>query len=67
MIRHWRVDGIVCARLKFCDHWAGFRKLLTDTLPEEGVPVLDLEREYATTGSGQIRTRVQAFLEMIRP
>lgn len=34
-------------------------------IPEE-IPLLDLEREYQTTGSGQIRTRVQAFLEMIR-
>ncbi len=65
MIRDWRVDGIVCARLKFCDHWAGFTKLLTEALGREGIPLLDLEREYQTSGSGQIRTRVQAFLEMI--
>jgi benzoyl-CoA reductase/2-hydroxyglutaryl-CoA dehydratase subunit BcrC/BadD/HgdB len=65
MIRHWKVDGVVCARLKFCDHWAGFRKLATEALQQENVPVLDLEREYQTTQSGQIRTRVQAFLEMI--
>ncbi len=65
MIRDWRVDGVVCARLKFCDHWAGFRKLATEALQQDDIPVLDLEREYQTTGSGQIRTRVQAFLEMI--
>jgi benzoyl-CoA reductase/2-hydroxyglutaryl-CoA dehydratase subunit BcrC/BadD/HgdB len=67
MIRDWRVDGVVCARLKFCDHWAGFRNLLTEALRQIDVPVLELEREYQTTGSGQIRTRVQAFLEMLRP
>ena len=65
MIRNWRVDGVVCARLKFCDHWAGFRKLATEALQQDDIPLLDLEREYQTTGSGQIRTRVQAFLEMI--
>jgi benzoyl-CoA reductase/2-hydroxyglutaryl-CoA dehydratase subunit BcrC/BadD/HgdB len=65
MIRDWRVDGVVCARLKFCDHWAGFRKLATEALQQDDIPLLDLEREYQTTGSGQIRTRVQAFLEMI--
>lgn len=66
MIRDGRIHGVVCGRLKFCDHWAGFRKLLTGALQKQEVPVLDLEREYATRGSGQIRTRVQAFLEMIR-
>ncbi|MGW8321219.1 MAG: 2-hydroxyacyl-CoA dehydratase subunit D, partial [Thermodesulfobacteriota bacterium] len=65
VISEWRIDGIVCARLKFCDHWAGRRKRLTDRLCVDGVPLLDLEREYNTAGSGQIGTRVQAFLEML--
>ncbi len=64
-IRDWKVDGVVCARLKFCDHWAGRRQMLTGRLQEEGIPLLDLEREYSTAGSGQIGTRVQAFLEML--
>ena len=64
-IREWRIDGLVSARLKFCDHWAGRRKMLVDGLRPDGIPVLDLEREYNTAGSGQIGTRVQAFLEML--
>jgi benzoyl-CoA reductase/2-hydroxyglutaryl-CoA dehydratase subunit BcrC/BadD/HgdB len=66
IIHDWRVQGVICARLKFCDHWGGARKMLADELRKEGIPLLDLEREYATTGSGQINTRVQAFLEMLR-
>ncbi len=65
IISEWRIDGIVCARLKFCDHWGGRRKMLTDKLRHDGIPLLDLEREYNTAGSGQIGTRVQAFLEML--
>jgi len=62
----WRVKGVICARLKFCDHWAGGRKMLKDAMQRDnGLPLLDLEREYSTTGSGQISTRVQAFLEML--
>jgi len=64
-ISDWQVRGVVCARLKFCDHWGGQRKMLAEKLREEGVPLLDLEREYSTAGSGQIGTRVQAFLEML--
>ncbi len=65
MIDDWRVDAVICARLKFCDHWGGQRKLLAEELRKEKIPVLDLEREYNTAGSGQIATRVQAFLEML--
>jgi benzoyl-CoA reductase/2-hydroxyglutaryl-CoA dehydratase subunit BcrC/BadD/HgdB len=65
IISEWKIDGIICARLKFCDHWGGRRKMLADRLRDDGIPLLDLEREYSTSGSGQIGTRVQAFLEML--
>ncbi|RJP19767.1 MAG: 2-hydroxyacyl-CoA dehydratase [Candidatus Abyssobacteria bacterium SURF_5] len=65
IIQEWRVRAVVCARLKFCDHWAGERKMLSDEFHRDGVPLLDLEREYSTSGSGQISTRIQAFLEML--
>jgi len=61
-----KVQGIVYARLKFCDHFAGGRKLLADRLRQEhSVPVIELEREYNTTKSGQLSTRLQAFLELL--
>ena len=60
------VQGIVSARLKFCDHFAGGRKLLADRLrQDQSVPVIELEREYNTTKSGQLSTRIQAFLELL--
>ncbi|RPJ82729.1 MAG: 2-hydroxyacyl-CoA dehydratase, partial [Deltaproteobacteria bacterium] len=37
--------------------------LLASALRKKGVPVLCLEREYQMTGEGQIKTRVQAFIE----
>jgi benzoyl-CoA reductase subunit C len=60
------VQGIVVARLKFCDHFAGARKLLADQLrQDQSIPLIELEREYSTTRSGQLSTRIQAFLEML--
>lgn len=65
IIDEWGINGIVSARLKFCDHWGGHKKMLADELQGKNLPLLDLEREYSTKGSGQISTRVQAFLEML--
>lgn len=60
------VQGVVSARLKFCDHFAGGKKLLSDRLRQDhSIPVLELEREYNTVKSGQLSTRLQAFLEML--
>jgi len=38
---------------------------LRKKLREWGIPLLSLEREYALGGTGQLKTRVQAFLERI--
>ena len=66
MIEDFSVDGVVFARLKFCDHFAGMRKLLMDRLRKDNsIPVIELEREYTTVKSGQLSTRIQAFLELL--
>jgi len=61
--RRYRVHGIILEVMKFCDTWGVESSPLVEVLRQEGFPVLRLEREYALTGEGQLRTRVQAFLE----
>jgi bzd-type benzoyl-CoA reductase N subunit len=63
MLDTFKVDGVVFQRLKFCHLWGGEGYLLRRALRESGVPILSLEREYVLSGLGQLRTRVQAFLE----
>ena len=67
VIEEWNIQGIVNARVKFCDHWAAAGWILKKSLSQgnQKLPVLDLEREYNTVGSGQISTRLQAFLELL--
>jgi benzoyl-CoA reductase/2-hydroxyglutaryl-CoA dehydratase subunit BcrC/BadD/HgdB len=57
------VDGVIGQRIVFCDLWAGEIYMLNDDLKEAGIPFLKLDREYIMAGIGQVRTRVQAFLE----
>ena len=59
----YRVDGVVLEIMKFCDVWGVESSPLSAALREAGIPVLRLEREYALSGEGQVKTRVQAFLE----
>lgn len=63
MVRDWNADGIVGERIVFCQLW-GSEKVMTNLEAQEtGTPTLWLEREYLLGGTGQIKTRVQAFLE----
>jgi benzoyl-CoA reductase/2-hydroxyglutaryl-CoA dehydratase subunit BcrC/BadD/HgdB len=63
--REFRVDGIIYQRMRWCDLWGGAVLFLQKKFQEEGMPVLNLEREYALTGVGQLRNRVEAFLETL--
>ena len=62
-VREYKVDGVVLEILKFCDLWGVDSVPLVNALRKEGIPVLKLEREYRLSSEGQLRTRVQAFLE----
>jgi benzoyl-CoA reductase subunit C len=65
LIKEFAVDGIILYVYKYCDPF-GFevpaRKAYFDRL---GVPALYLEDEYSIGTIGRMRTRIQAFLEMI--
>jgi benzoyl-CoA reductase/2-hydroxyglutaryl-CoA dehydratase subunit BcrC/BadD/HgdB len=61
--RAFRAQGIIIQTMKFCDCWGIEGNVFLNNLREEGFPVLRLEREYALGGIGQMKTRIQAFLE----
>ena len=64
--REYKADGIIYQQMKFCDPWAYERMLGSHILREEyGYPVLAVDRPYTIGTSGQMRTRVQAFIESI--
>lgn len=65
MIKDFHIDGVILENLKFCDFWTGERFMTEKVFKELGVPLLSLEREYIPSGLGQMRTRVQAFLEVL--
>lgn len=63
MIEDFRVDGIIYQAIKFCDMYGIEPPIARANIEELGIPILFLDREYPLAGVGQMRTRVQAFLE----
>ena len=66
MAKEYKADGIIYQQMKFCDPWA-YEKMMGSTIlrDEYGWPVLSVDRPYSIGTSGQMRTRVQAFMESI--
>ena len=66
LAREYNADGIIYEQMKYCDYWGFERALASYVLNTEyGWPVLSIDRVYNNGYSGQLRTRVQAFVESL--
>ena len=66
LARQYEVDGVVHYNLQFCHTYANEAVRVEKVLEKEGIPLLRIETDYSDEDVGQLRTRVDAFLEMIR-
>lgn len=64
-IKAYKVQGIVYEVIKFCDTYGENVPLFRNFIKDLDIPVLQLSREYALSGVGQMKTRIQAFFESI--
>ncbi len=62
----FKVDGVVDYSLQFCGLYATESYLVRRELEARGIPFLHLETDYSELDYEQLRTRVEAFLEMLR-
>ncbi len=63
--RDFNVNGAILYILRFCDAHEFDAPDVRDYLLEAGLKVLHLEDDYSVGSIMQLRTRIQAFLEMI--
>ncbi|MEG1268409.1 MAG: 2-hydroxyacyl-CoA dehydratase family protein [Oscillospiraceae bacterium] len=62
----YHADGVIFEQIKFCDFWGFERALASNVIHDEyGLPVLSVDRPYMSRSSGQLRTRMQAFVESL--
>ena len=61
----YKVDGVIYYNLSFCHTYSVEYKKVEEALKKAGIPIMNIETDYSTEDSGQIKTRVEAFLEMI--
>ena len=65
MCKKYNVDGVVELVLQACHTFNVEATRMQEMCDEEGIPYMKLETDYSTTDSGQIETRLAAFLEML--
>ncbi len=65
MISESQVHGVLFNIIKFCEPELFDHRFLVKTLKQNRVPLLSLETELLPGISGQDRTRIEAFIEML--
>jgi benzoyl-CoA reductase subunit C len=64
-VGEYSVDGVILYIYMYCDPYGFEVPAMKDYIESKGTPVLYIEDQYSQSTINRLRTRVQAFLEMI--
>jgi benzoyl-CoA reductase subunit C len=65
LTKQFEVEGVIMFVIKYCDTHMFDAPLLRDELNAMGMPVLYLEWEHSMSGLAGLKTRLEAFIEMV--
>lgn len=65
LAKEYKVDGVIDVNLKFCQTYDVEGYFLEDRLKAEGIPVLGIETDYTDSDAQQLKTRIEAFVEVL--
>ena len=65
MVDTYKADGVIHYGLQFCQPYAMEAMGVEKALKAKNIPVLKIETDYHMEDVGQLKTRVEAFMEML--
>jgi len=65
MVESYQADGVIHYGLQFCQPYLMEALPIEKVLTEKGVPCLRIETDYSMEDIGQLKTRVEAFVEQL--
>jgi benzoyl-CoA reductase/2-hydroxyglutaryl-CoA dehydratase subunit BcrC/BadD/HgdB len=66
LANEYKVDGIIDTNLQFCNLYSTESYLVKQFITEHNIPIMHIETDYSEQDFEQLRTRIEAFLEMLR-
>lgn len=66
MAGEYDVDGVLYVYLKFCACYGLTKSAFVARFQELGFPVVDISSDYSQSDRGQLKTRLEAFVEILR-
>lgn len=66
LAKEYRVDAIIYKYIKFCPCYGITRNSFLKHFQQEGIPILEIATDYSADDIGQLKTRIEAFIEVLR-
>jgi benzoyl-CoA reductase/2-hydroxyglutaryl-CoA dehydratase subunit BcrC/BadD/HgdB len=66
LIKDFNVSGVIWYELLCCETYDSEAYFFAQRLGEHNIPMLILESDYGTAATGQLRTRIEAFIEILK-
>ncbi len=66
LVREYGADGVVYQAFAGCTVYEMEQRSVLEAMESEGIPILYLESDYSPSQSGQLSTRVEAFIESLK-
>ena len=65
LVKELNVDGVVYYSLQYCHTFNVEGVVVEEELKKEGIPIIKIETDYSESDKEQLKTRLEAFIEMI--
>jgi benzoyl-CoA reductase/2-hydroxyglutaryl-CoA dehydratase subunit BcrC/BadD/HgdB len=66
MVAAYQADGVIHYGLQFCQPYLMESMPVEKALEQQGIPCLRVETDYSMEDVGQLKTRIEAFIEQLR-
>jgi benzoyl-CoA reductase/2-hydroxyglutaryl-CoA dehydratase subunit BcrC/BadD/HgdB len=66
LVENFKIDGVVYYRLHCCHTYGAEEWRIRSALKAVNIPVLSIETDYSEGDIGQLKTRLEAFIEMLK-
>jgi len=66
MVTDYNADGVIHYGLQFCQPYLMESMLVEKALEEKNIPTLRIDTDYSMEDVGQLKTRIEAFIELIK-
>ena len=66
LVNDFNVSGVIWYELQCCETYDSESYFFAQKLGEKDIPMLILESDYSIADTGQLKTRIEAFIEILK-